>query len=191
MDPLCTPPAVTAFLAVIRDCGADAATKTVLCHSMRAWSPHYHYLRTALGGHCSPTLDRQVHGSLFARVTLNLTRAVLDSVADTFRCFFHLPWTRIEVSHMHLTATFPSLCAAHRLAGDTDYIYACMWALHTRLYAYRQTRRSPYGVTAPSPETLREVVTDLDQYILVMLHFFERNIPHSILCTATRPRPTG
>lgn len=185
MDALRTPPAVAAFLAVIHDCGADTATQTVLCRSISAWAPSYHYFRTALGGNCPPLLARQGHSARFAQAVLGAARTVLEGIADTFRCFFHLPWTRLEVSHAHLTATFLRLCAAYRLAGDTDDLYARMRALHTRLRAFRQAYRSPPDAVSTSPETLHEVVTDLEQYIIGMLTFFERHIPHSILCSGT------
>jgi len=197
MDPLRTPPAVAAFLTVIRASQADAATQTMLHHSLRAWAPSYHYLRITLGAHHPLAVAMSRHSSLVAQTTLAVAQAILDGIADTFRCFFHLPWTRLEVSHAHLTATFPDLCAAYRLAGDTNALYARMRTLHTCLSAYCHAYRSPPGAVAPSPETLCASVTELDQYIIGMLHCFACNLQQSVLCpdtcmrTARVPHDTG
>src|SRR5436190_11377285 len=168
MDPLATPPAVAAFLAVIRDCGVDAETKAALWHSVQAWSPYYNYLRTALGGHRLPFLEIQGYSAIFAHVALDLAQAILDGVANTFRCFFHLPWTHFEACHTHLLATFPSLCAAYHLTGDTDSLSAHMRALHTRLRAYQRVHRFIPGAAAASPQIVVTIVTDLDHYVILM-----------------------
>src|SRR5262249_49107791 len=144
--------------------------------------PCYHYLRTTLGEHHPLAVEMPRKSSFVAQTALAVGQAMLDGIADTFRCYFHLPWTRLEVSHTHLTATFPRFCAAHRLTGDTDDLYTRMRALHTRLSDYWHAYWSPPGAAALSPATLCEVVMDVDQYSIGMLHLFARNVQHSVLC---------
>jgi hypothetical protein len=124
-------------------------------------------MHTLRGWHQAPAaIDIRGHFATIAEVTL-------DGIADTFCCFFGLPWTRAETSHTRLTATFPPFCVAHRLAGDTDDVYIRMRDLQTRL----STARSVDRPCADSlHETLRDFFTALDQYIIVLFHFFESNL---------------
>src|SRR5262245_24802898 len=161
MDPLRTPPAVAAFLAVIRASPTDIAVTTVVCHSLDLWAPAYHALRLTLG-ECHPLArERPRPAARVAQTALALAQAIVDGIADTVRGVLRLPWTPLEVSHTHLTATFPHLCAAYRLVGDTDDLAARMQALHTRLGACRHAYRLPLRAGSTSPATLHEVLTEL------------------------------
>ena len=180
MDPLRTPPAVAACLTVIRESGADTATKTVVCHSIRLWAPAYHALRLTLSESDPRARERPRPSSLVVQTVLALAETIVEGIAETFCAVFHLSWTRLEVSHLHLIATFPDFCTAHQLAGDTDALYACMRTVHTCLHACRQASRAPRGIVATSPAPLPEVMTALEQYIRAMLTFFAQNFPHAL-----------
>jgi hypothetical protein len=186
MDPLRTPPAVAAFLAVIRVSNTDTAVKTVVCHSLGLWTPAYHSLRLTLGECHALPQEQPRPVARVAQTALALAQTMVDGIADTFRCVLRLPWTPVEVSHTHLTATFPHLCAAYRLVGDTDALSARMQAVHTRLCACRQAYRSPLRALSTSPATLHEVLTDLEQYTLAMLTFLAHNLLHGLRCPGAR-----
>jgi hypothetical protein len=181
VDPVRTLPAITAFLALIRACSVDATTTTVLCRSLREWAPHYHSLRITYTAPCPPCGARSGCPSRVAQTMLTVAHTILGGLAGTVRCWFGLPWTPGEVSHRHLTLTFPHLCVMYQLAGEPHIVYARMHDLDTRLQSYDPGRRWASRAAPRSAATLDDLVTRLDQYIPMMLLFCTRNFPHSIL----------
>jgi len=93
MDPLRTPPAVAACLTVIRESGADTATKTVVCHSIRLWAPAYHALRLTLS-EATHVLGRD------RGLRPSLSRRCLPSPKPLWRALRRL-FVRCFISHGH------------------------------------------------------------------------------------------
>ena len=85
MDPLRTPPAVAAFLTVIRESGADTATKTVVYHSIRLWAPSYHALRLTLREGDPLARERPRHSSLVVQTALALAEALTAAAVPAGR----------------------------------------------------------------------------------------------------------
>jgi hypothetical protein len=172
------------FLAMIRQGAPAAQTATVLHQRITAWMPYYRALQIVLGGNLPlAPAERAALFYLFAQATL-------DGIAETIRGFFSLPWTRAEFSHRRLTAVFPRLCTEYRLTGETQDISARLCDLQTRIVDYRHTSGAAHD-SAMSHETLADLISSIDQYIVVLWRFLERNLEWSILTEQTPRCHTG
>jgi hypothetical protein len=91
----------------------------------------------------------------------------------------------VVVSHAHLTQEFPRFCPMYRFQGDIADLAARMQDLHTRMRA-RQRADALQGSCAPSRETLLDLCTGLDQYIVAMCGGLAVNLVHSVLSSPPR-----
>jgi hypothetical protein len=131
-----------------------------------------------LGGY-SPSIVAFIHEQFYA-----FAHAVLDAITATFCGFFGLPWTGAEVSHTHLTNTFPRLCTMYQFHGDPQNLFTQMRDLHAHITA-RQSTDAAQGGAASSRDTLTDLVIRLDRYIVTMCKFLGANLEHSVLhCTS-------
>jgi hypothetical protein len=73
----------------------------------------------------------------------------------------------------------------YRFQGDIADLAARMQDLHTRMRA-RQPADALQGSCAPSRETLLDLFTRLDQYIVAMCGFLAVNLAHSVLSSPPR-----
>ena len=144
-----------------------------LQQSLALWRPYYRWLRPlSRGPYSPPGRERYALFVLCAQATL-------DGIAETFRCFFCLPWNRREVSHAYLIAIFPALCTTLQLTGKTEDVYAHACALHIRLQIARTGQQSGVRVHQSS-DMLHDFVTALEQYLSAL----------GTLCACNRtPRP--
>jgi hypothetical protein len=165
--------AIAQLLTLIRTC-PNAAAITRLTQSINVWLAYYPLLQTVLGGY-SPSIVTFIHEQFYT-----FAHAVLDAMTATFCGFFGLPWTGAEISHTHLTNEFPHLCTIGRFHGDPQNLLTQMRDLHARIIA-RQPSGAPQGATYSSRDTLTDLVTRLDRYIVAMCEFLAANLANSAL----------
>jgi len=173
---------VEQFLTAIQHSCHTPQSATAWHQHIAAWLPYYRTLQIVLGGDlwCAPA-DRAALFYLFARATL-------DGIAETVRAMFALPWTRAEFSHRRFTREFSRLCAEYRFTGDTQEVYDRLCELQARVVEPPSTPEAAYGETgAVAQETLHELMSCIEHYIRVLLHFLERNVTHSVLSRNTCP----
>ena len=165
---------IESFLATLQTASVPEE-RHALQQSIVSWLPSYRWLcHLSCGHHPFPRLERHALFVLYAQATL-------DGIAETFRCFFRLPWHRCEVSHARLIAIFPALCTALQLTGKTEDVYAHICALHIRLQIVHMGQRS--GEYAyPSPDRLHDCVLAIEQYLSALGTLCEGN-------RASRPLP--
>ena len=178
MEPPRARTAIAQLLALIHTC-PNAQAVTLLAQSIHVWLAYYPTLQTVLGGY-SPAIVAFMHDEFFA-----FARLVLDGMAATFWSFFGLPRSGIEVSHTHLTREFPHFCATYRFQGETADLAARMHDLHARIIA-RASADASQGSLTRSRDTLIDLFTCLDQYIVAMCVFLTANLAHSVL--SSKPR---
>jgi hypothetical protein len=154
------------FLTHLRQCHPTAPPDPALEQSIHAWLSYYHALQTVRGGYTPLTV------AVMQAQFYPCAQALLDEVAETVRCFFQLPGTRAAWFHARLTQEFPRLCVAYQLTGETQSVSACLLDLQARIVDARPP--SP----AAALDTLRELVTCIEQYIVVLLHWLAQNIAH-------------
>lgn len=176
MNALHAAAAIAQLLTLIRACPNTAAI-TLLTQSINVWLAYYPILQTVLGGY-SPSIITFIHGQFYA-----FALTMLDAITTTFCGFFGLPWTGLEVSHVHLTNEFPRLCTTYRFHGDPKSLLAQMRDLHARI-TY-QSDDTPQGTFDSSRDTLTDLMIRLDHYIVAMCEFLGANLEHSVLhCTS-------
>ena len=104
---------------------------------------------------------------------------LLDSIADTFQCYFALAWPRSDITHARLTRDFHALCLEHRLLPAPAALPTLMRELHAYIVA-APASRAPVIDERPE-ERLMSLTTAIDVYIAAMMQFFTRNVEHSVL----------
>src|SRR5262249_14203688 len=104
---------------------------------------------------------------------------LLDSIADTFQCYFALGWPRSDITHARLTHNFHALCLEHRLLPAPTALPTLMRELHAYIVA-APARRIPVIDERPE-ERLMALSTAIDVYIAAMMQFFTRNAEYSVL----------
>jgi hypothetical protein len=104
---------------------------------------------------------------------------LLNSIADTFQCYFALAWPRSDITHARLTRDFYALCLEHRLLPAPTALPTLMRELHAYIVA-APASRAPVIDERPE-ERLMALSTAMDVYIAAMMQFFTRNVEHSVL----------
>jgi hypothetical protein len=178
MEPPRARTAITQLLALIHTC-PNASAVALLAQSIHVWLAYYPSLQTVLGGY-SPAIVAFIHEEFYAFAHL-----VLDGIATTFWGFFGVPWSGVIVSHAHLTREFPRFCALYRFQGDLEDLAARMQDLHARLRA-RESVDASQGAYAHSHDTLLDLFTRLDEYIVAMCRFLAVNLALSVLSSSPR-----
>jgi len=173
MDTLRAATAIAQLLTLIRTC-PNVAAVSLLTQSINVWLAYYPLLQTVLGGY-SPSIVAFIHEQFYA-----FAHTVLDAITATFCGFFGLSWAGAEISHTHLTNTFPHLCTMYQFHGDHQNLFTQMRDLHTRIIA-RQGTDTLQGATASARGTLTDLVIRLDRYIIAMCKFLGANLEHSVL----------
>jgi hypothetical protein len=172
--------AVEHVLAALRQ-DAAAPLAPVLEHSLEAWLPYYRVLPCVLGGNLwlAPQ-DRERCFYLFAR-------AILHGIAETVRCVLGLPWSRAEFSHTRLLKEFPHLCTAYRLTGEHQEVYAHLGALQTQIVEHDCPQAGAEGrPEAMAHDTSHALLTQIEQYLRVVLRFLASNVEHYRVSNPTR-----
>jgi hypothetical protein len=104
---------------------------------------------------------------------------LLDSIADTFQCYFGLGWPRSDSTHARLTRDFPPLCREKGFVLAPTALPTLMRELHATLVV------SPPSLTPVIDERpedrLTAMSTAINVYIAAMMQFFARNETHSVL----------
>jgi len=180
MDAMPALSAIEHFLATLRQ-GAAAPLAPGLEHSIEAWLPYYRVLpRVLVGNLWLAPPEREACFYLFAR-------AMLNGIAETVRCGLGLPWSRAECSHTRLLRAFPQLCTAYRLTGERQEVYAHLGALQTRIVEHDDTRAgAAHRREAVTHETLHALLTQIEQYLRVVLCFVASNVEHARVSSPTR-----
>jgi len=111
---------------------------------------------------------------------------LLNSMADTWQCYFGLGWPRSDSTHARLTRDFPALCREQGLTLAPTALPTLMRELHAALAA---SPSSVAPVMDERPEDrLTAVSTAINVYIAAMMQFFARNVDHSVLRNALADR---
>ena len=111
---------------------------------------------------------------------------LLDSIVDTFQCYFGLGWSRSEITHARLTRDFHALCMQHGLILAPTALPTLMRAVHASLVALQPSFAS--CIDDRPEERLTAVSTAINVYIAAMMQFFARNEEHSVLHSALADR---
>ena len=123
--------------------------------------------------------DKFVSFSIFAN-------GLLDSMADTWQCYFGLGWPRSDSTHARLTRDFRVLCREHGLILTPTALPTLMRELHTALVA---SPSSFAPVIDERPEDhLTAVSAAINVYMAAMMQFFARNVDHSVRRNALADR---
>jgi hypothetical protein len=179
MNAMSAPHAIAQFLASLQ--GVAAPMSPALEHSIETWLLYYRAVPRVLAGNLwlAPP-DREAYLDLFAR-------AILHGIADTVRCFLGRPWSRAEFSHTRLLREFPHLCTAYRLTGERQEVYARLCELQTLIVDYDGTQAGAQGRReAATHNTLHELLTQIEQYLRVVLRFLASNVEHYRVSSPTR-----
>ena len=129
-------------------------------------------------------LRRQLHdkSTSFSIFALGL----LDSMADTFQCYFGLGWPRSGITHARLTRDFPALCREQGLALAPTALPTLMRELQATLVA--PLASGPPVIDERPEERLTALSTALNVYIAAMMQCFARNAAHAVLRRALTSR---
>ena len=111
---------------------------------------------------------------------------LLDSIADTFQCYFGLGWNRSEITHARLTRDFHALCMQQGLILAPTALPTLMREMHAAIEASHPSL-TPLIDERPE-ERLAALSTAINVYIAAMMHFFARNVEHSVLHSAVADR---
>src|SRR5262245_59420294 len=104
---------------------------------------------------------------------------LLDSVSDTFQCYFALAWSRSDITHARLTRDFQTLCLQNTLLPAPTGLPRLMRELHAYIVAAPASRT--LVIDERPEERLMALSTAIDVYIAAMMQFFTRNVEHSVL----------
>jgi hypothetical protein len=111
---------------------------------------------------------------------------LLDSIADTLQCYFGLGWTRSEITHARLTRDFPILCVAQGLIPVPTALPTLMREMQAAIETAHPSL-TPLIDEHPE-ERLLALSTAINVYIAAIMHFFARNVEHSVLRSALAER---
>src|SRR5215472_5882661 len=107
---------------------------------------------------------------------------LLDSIVDTFQCYFALAWPRSDITHARLSRDFPAICRAKGLVLAPTALPTLMRELQAALVAPVPNR--PSIIDERPEDRLTALSTAINVYIAAMMQFFARNESYSVLCNA-------
>ena len=105
-----------------------------------------------------------------------LAIGVLDSIADTFQCYFGLSWDRSAATHARLSRHFHFLCAEKDLVLTPTALRLLMPDVHACIAESRARLTSMTDVGC-----LMTCLSKIDAYSAAMLQFFAMNGEKSVL----------
>ena len=155
-------------------------TNTVYLQTLTAYFRTRERLPTTTAAHVwaeAEALRHQLHEKAVSFSIFAI--GLLDSIADTFQCYFVLGWPRSDCTHARLTRDFPALCHEKGLILAPTALPTLMRELHAALVV------SPPSLTPVIDERpedrLTAISTAINVYIAAMMQFFARNEDHSVL----------
>jgi len=107
---------------------------------------------------------------------------LLDSIADSFQCYFALAWPRSDITHARLSRDFPTICRAKGLVLAPTALPTLMRELQAALVAPVPSR--PSVIDERPEDRLTALSTAVNVYIAAMMQFFARHEEHSVLSNA-------
>jgi hypothetical protein len=111
---------------------------------------------------------------------------LLDSMVDTLQCYLGLGWNRSEITHARLTRDFHTLCVEKGLIPVPTPLPTLMREMQTAIEAAHPSL-TPLLDERPE-ERLTALSTSINVYIAAIMHFFARNVEHSVLRSALADR---